>query len=248
MSISVDSNNLSFVNDLNPGKDMWNMKTRIIRKWNQGYKMDLIFIDGKGAKIQAGIKSHLIHVFDGQLQEDAVVILAKFGVGKNKDLYKVVVLPYKTNFYRCTTVTPVRDWQGVEYGFNFRAYVDILQGEALKALSVGSMLLDLWFVVEILKSLIDLQRRLRRSISILKTRKICKEMIKDFISKIPPHEHVMAVIQHGKCKEWKVQSDKFATRIFLNDEIDEVNELRRRSLILKFGQGSGSTSQTILSS
>ncbi|XP_022027903.2 uncharacterized protein LOC110929089 [Helianthus annuus] len=75
--------------------------------------------------------------------------------------------------------------------------------------------------------------------------------IKDFISKIPPHEHVMVVIQHGKCKEWKgeytVQSDKFATRIFLNQEIDEVDELRRRH-ILKFGQGSSSTSQTILSS
>ncbi|XP_021991424.1 replication protein A 70 kDa DNA-binding subunit A-like [Helianthus annuus] len=270
ISISVDSNNLSFVNDLNPGKDMWNMKARIIRKWNQGYKMDLIFINEKGAKIQAGIKSYLIPVFDGQLQEDVVVILSKFGVGENKDLYKVVVQPYKINFYRCTTVTHARDWQGVEYGFNFRAYEDILQGEALNALSVGSMLLDLWFVVEILKSLIDLQRILRRSISILKTWSkllfTCAVMgkvlrcivwndyalqIKNFISKIPPHEHVMAVIQHGKCKEWKceytVQSDKFATRIFLNEEIDEVNELRR-SLILKFGQGSGSTSQTILSS
>ena len=93
----------------------------------------------QGAKIHGGIKSHLIPVFDGQLQEDAVVILSKFGVGENKDLYKVVVQPYKINFYRCTTVTPVRDWQGVEYGFNFRAYEDILQGEALNALSVGSV-------------------------------------------------------------------------------------------------------------
>ncbi|KAJ0457254.1 putative nucleic acid-binding protein [Helianthus annuus] len=80
MSISVDSNNLSFVNDLNPAKDMWNTKARIIRKWNQGYKMEIIFIYEKGAKIQGGIKSHLIPVFDGQLQEDAVVILSKFGV------------------------------------------------------------------------------------------------------------------------------------------------------------------------
>ncbi|KAJ0656995.1 putative nucleic acid-binding protein [Helianthus annuus] len=143
MSISVDSNNLSFVNDSNPAKDVWNMKARIIRKWNQGYKMEIIFIDGKGAKIQGGIKSLLIPVFDGQLQEDAVVILSKFGVGENKDLYKVVVQPYKINFYRCTTVTRVRDCQGVEYGFNFRAYEDILQGEALNALSVDSMLLDL---------------------------------------------------------------------------------------------------------
>ncbi|MFS7948332.1 putative U box domain, armadillo-like helical, Zinc finger, RING/FYVE/PHD-type [Helianthus anomalus] len=89
-----------------------------------------------GAKIQGGIKSHMIPVFDGQLQKDTVVILSKFGIGENKDLYKVVVQPYKINFYRCTTITRVRDWQSVEYGFNFRAYEDILQGEALNALSV----------------------------------------------------------------------------------------------------------------
>ncbi|XP_021975439.1 uncharacterized protein LOC110870565 [Helianthus annuus] len=73
----------------------------------------------------------------------------------------------------------------------------------------------------------------------------------EFISKTPAHENVMAIIQNGKCKEWRdqftVQSDKFATRLFLNEEIHEVNQLWR-SLILKKGQGSGSTSQTILSS
>ncbi|XP_022041379.2 uncharacterized protein LOC110943958 [Helianthus annuus] len=242
MSISVDSNNLSFVNDLNTGKDMWNMKARIIRKWNQGYKMDLIFIDEKGVKIQA---------------EDAVVILSKFGVGENKDLYKVVVQPYKINFYRCTTVTPVRDWKGVEYGFNFRAYEDILQGGALNALSVdvaGSVIycgdLEIFDrpLKETKKMNFDIEEGKVLRCTVWNDYAL---QIKDFISKIPPHEHVMAVIQHEKCKEWKgeytVQSDKFATRIFLNEEIDEVNELRRR-LILKFGQGSGSTSQTILSS
>ncbi|KAJ0576851.1 putative nucleic acid-binding protein [Helianthus annuus] len=198
---------------------MWNMKARIIRKWNQGYKMEIIFIDEKGAKIQGGIKSHLIPVFDGQLQEDAVVILSKFGV----------------------------------------AYEDILQGEALNALSVdvaGSVI-----------SCGDLEsfdrppketKKMNFDIEDLDGKVLWCTMwndyalqIKDFISKVPPHEHVMAVIQHGKCKEWKgeytVQSDKFATRIFLNQEIDEVDELRRRH-ILKFGQGSSSTSQTILSS
>ncbi|KAJ0441278.1 hypothetical protein HanIR_Chr16g0795851 [Helianthus annuus] len=28
-----------------PGKDLWHTRARIIRKWNQGYKIDLIFID-----------------------------------------------------------------------------------------------------------------------------------------------------------------------------------------------------------
>ncbi|KAJ0878313.1 putative nucleic acid-binding protein [Helianthus annuus] len=197
MSISVDSNNLSFVNDLNPGKDMWNMKARIIRKWNQGYKMEIIFIDEKGAKIQAGIKSHLIPVFYGQLQEDAVVILSKFGV----------------------------------------AYEDILQGEALNALSVdvaGSVIScgDL----EIFDRPPKETKKMNFEIEDLDGKVLrCTVwndyalQIKDFISKVTPHEHVMAVIQHGKC-EHTVQSDKFATRIFLNQEIDEVDELRRRML------------------
>ncbi|XP_022032893.1 uncharacterized protein LOC110934004 [Helianthus annuus] len=223
MSISVDSNNLSFVNDLNPGKDMCKMKARIIRKWNQGYKMDLIFIAEKGAKIQA---------------EDDVVILSKFGVGENKDLYKVVVQPYKINFYRCTTVTPVRYWQGVEYGFSFRAYQDILQGEALNSLSVdiaGSVVCcgDLKFFgrppKETKKINIDIQDLEGKVLRCTVWNDYALQF-KEFISKIPAHDHVM-----------------FATRMFLNEEIDEVNQLRR-SLILKFGQGSSSTSQTILSS
>ncbi|XP_021979563.2 uncharacterized protein LOC110875668 [Helianthus annuus] len=214
MSISVDSNNLSFVNDLNPAKDMWNMKARIIRKWNQGYKMEIIFIDEKGAKIQGGIKSHLIPVFDGQLQEDAVVILSKFGVGENKDLYKVVVQPYKINFYRCTTVTRVRDWQGVEYGFNFRAYENILQGEALNALSVD--------VVGSVISCGDLFDR-------------------------PPKETKKMNFDIEDLDMESVRNEKVNILFKVNQEIDEVDELRRRH-ILKFGQGSSSTSQTILSS
>ncbi|KAJ0628038.1 putative nucleic acid-binding protein [Helianthus annuus] len=190
---------------------MWNMKARIIRKWNQGYKMEIIFIDEKGAKIQAGIKSHLIPVFDGQLQEDAVV---------------------------------VEIW----------SYEDILQGEALNALSVdvaGSVIScgDL----EIFDRPPKETKKMNFDIEDLDGKVLrCTVwndyalQIKDFISKVPPHEHVMAIIQHGKC-EYTVQSDKFATRIFLNQEIDEVDELRRRH-ILKFGQWSNSTSQTILSS
>ncbi|XP_022031492.1 uncharacterized protein LOC110932469 [Helianthus annuus] len=157
MSISVDSNNLSFVNDLNPEKDMWNMKARIIRKGNQDYKMDLIFINEKIIYVVGSVVCCGDLEFFGRPPKETKNI--NFD---NQDLEGKVL--------RCTV------WN--DYAMQF----------------------------------------------------------KEFISKIPAHEHVMAVIQHGKCKEWKgeytVQSDKFATRI----------------LILKFGQRSGSTSQTILSS
>ncbi|XP_022040896.1 uncharacterized protein LOC110943454 [Helianthus annuus] len=54
----------------------------------------------------------------------------------------------------------------------------------------------------------------------------------DFLSQNSPNETVMAVIQHARIRKWQgqytVQSDKFGSRLFLNQEIDEINELRRR--------------------
>ncbi|XP_022007323.1 uncharacterized protein LOC110906510 [Helianthus annuus] len=211
-----------------------------------------------GVKIKGGIKSHLLPVFDGQLQEDDV-ILSKFGVGENKDQYKVVAHDYKINFYRCTTVTCVRDWQGVEYGFNFIPYKDILQGEAAKSSSVdvgGSVVWcgDLEFFRRPPKETKRMNFDIQDFEGTILRCTVWNDyalQFNDLISKTPPHEHVMVVIQHGKY-QFTVQSDKFATLLFLNEEIDEVNQLRRshlwHGLIPKQGQVSSSTSQTILSS
>ncbi|KAM0000258.1 putative nucleic acid-binding protein [Helianthus debilis subsp. tardiflorus] len=128
---------LSFIDDLNPAKDMWNIKCRIIRKWCQSFRMDLILLDEKGSKVQAGIKASLIHVFISQLHEDEIVILSKFGVGENTDPYKVVNHDYKINFYRCTVVTRANGWQGVDYGFKFMAHSDIVKGEGKNLLTVN---------------------------------------------------------------------------------------------------------------
>ncbi|XP_021974656.1 uncharacterized protein LOC110869735 [Helianthus annuus] len=47
--------------------------------------------------------------------------------------------------------------------------------------------------------------------------------------------------------QYTVQSDKFGSRLFLNQEIDEINELRKSLLVKQFEAGA-SSSQTILSS
>ncbi|XP_022031519.1 uncharacterized protein LOC110932498 [Helianthus annuus] len=61
----------------------------------------------------------------------------------------------------------------------------------------------------------------------------------------------MAVIQHARIRKWQgqytVQSDKFGSRLFLNQEIDEFNELRKSLLVKQFEAGA-SSSQTSLSS
>ncbi|KAJ0440519.1 putative nucleic acid-binding protein [Helianthus annuus] len=261
--VGGSSSLLSFVSDLNPAKDMWNTNPRIIRKWNQGFKIEMILIDERGGKIQACIKINLIPVFDHQLQGDAVVILKKFGVGENNDPFKVVTHDYKINFYRCTTVTRVDSWEGLEYGFNFIAFKDFLNRAANDLLTLG---VCCWYPTLVDFGDLDIyghppkqSKRMNFDLQDLEgTVFPCTiwnayaEQFSNFLSNNNVvNEHLLVVIQHAKVKEWKgkltVQSDKFGTRMFLNEEIDETNQLRR-SLILKQGQASGSTSETILSS
>ncbi|KAJ0572148.1 putative replication protein A, OB [Helianthus annuus] len=56
-----------------------------------------------------------------------------------------------------------------------------------------------------------------------------------FLSQNSPNETVMAVIQHARIKKWQgqytVQNNKFGSRLFLNEEIDEINELSRSLLV-----------------
>nr|XP_043611490.1 uncharacterized protein LOC122583121 [Erigeron canadensis] len=71
----------------------------------------------------------------------------------------------------------------------------------------------------------------------------------DFLEKNKSEEHVIAIMQHAIINEWKenltVQTDKFSTRIFIDEDIQEANDFRRR-LILK--QGVSEASHTTLAS
>ncbi|XP_022024348.2 uncharacterized protein LOC110924665 [Helianthus annuus] len=202
---------LSFIDDLNPSKDMWNLKCRIIWKWVQSFRMDLILLDEKGRKIQAGIKAPLIPQFISQLHEDDFI-----------------------NFYRCTVVTSVNAWQGVDYGFNFIAHSHIVNGEGKDLLTCDVAGIVVWGEV--------VRCTLWNAYA---------QEFNDFLSQNSPNETVMAVIQHARIRKWQgqytVQSDKFGSRLFLNQEIGEIND-RRRSLLVKQFEAGASSSQTILSS
>ncbi|KAK1426540.1 hypothetical protein QVD17_15214 [Tagetes erecta] len=127
---------LSFIADSNPEQDLWNMRARVVKKWRSKYWLDFILIDEKGVKIQAVLKQHLIPLFEQQLEEDNVVLISKFGVGTNTGPFKVIDHVYKIYFYRCTTVQPAHGWEGVEYGFNFIPFPQIVSGVANQLLTV----------------------------------------------------------------------------------------------------------------
>nr|XP_043625497.1 uncharacterized protein LOC122596918 [Erigeron canadensis] len=70
-----------------------------------------------------------------------------------------------------------------------------------------------------------------------------------FLEQNKSEEHVIAIMQHALINEWKenltVKTDKFGTRIFINEDIQEANDFRRR-LILK--EGVNEVSHTTLAS
>ncbi|XP_022041196.1 uncharacterized protein LOC110943770 [Helianthus annuus] len=184
---------LSFIDDLNPSKDMWTIKCRIIRKWFQSFRMDLILLDEKGRKIQA----------------------------ENTDAYKVVNHGYKINFYRCTVVTRANGWQGVDYGFNFMAHSEILKGEGKDLLTVDVAGTVVWcgdmeiFPNERKRMNLDFQDvhkfYFATYINCLGEVVRCTlwngyaQQFSDFLSQKNPNKNVMAVIQHVKIKKWQVK-------------------------------------------
>ncbi|XP_021975144.1 uncharacterized protein LOC110870259 [Helianthus annuus] len=238
---------LSFIDDLNPSKDMWNIKCRIIRKWVLSFRMDLILLDEKrwfsnphdfgfvfcfseGHKIQAGIKAPLIPLFISQLHEDEVVILSRFGVGENSDAYKVVN-------------------HGVDYGFNFMAHLEILKGEGKNLLTVDVAGTVIWCVdMEIFPNerkmmnldLQDVQGELVRCT--LWNR--YAQQFNDFLSQNNPNENVMAVIQHAKIKKWQDTCNELLDMYIVTCRIIYCSEW----LLVKQFEAGASFSQTILSS
>ncbi|KAJ0627464.1 putative nucleic acid-binding, replication factor A [Helianthus annuus] len=147
-------------------------------------------------------------------------------------------------------------WEGVDYGFNFMAHSEILKGEGKNLVTVD--------VAGIVVSCGDMEvfpnerKRMNFDLQDVQGEVVrCTlwngyaQQFNDFLTQNNPIENVMAVIQHAKIKLWQgqytVQNDKFGTRLFLNEQIHEVNELRRRLLVKHFEVGA-SSSQTILSS
>ncbi|XP_022025015.1 uncharacterized protein LOC110925368 [Helianthus annuus] len=209
--------------------------------------MDLILLDEKGRKNQAGIKAPLIPLFISQLHEDEVVILSRFGVGENTDAYKVINHGYKINFYRCTVVTRANGWQGVDYGFNFIAHSHILNGDGKDLLTCGMTVSDnlIYVLPPFSMSLI--------SVAMFTILDVAGIVVSCGDMEIFPNERKKMNLdlqdvqgEVVRC-QYTVQSDKFGSRLFLNQEIDEINELRKSLLVKQFEAGA-SSSQTILSS
>ncbi|KAK1430178.1 hypothetical protein QVD17_12734 [Tagetes erecta] len=102
------------------------MKARIIRLWKQSFRWDLILVDERGSKIQGIIRNHLTDKFADDIKEDVAILIKNFGVADQSDKHWVINRDRKINFFGCTEVTPIADFAGHPYGFNFVSLTTIL--------------------------------------------------------------------------------------------------------------------------
>nr|XP_043613598.1 uncharacterized protein LOC122585533 [Erigeron canadensis] len=228
----------SFVEDLSVASDFFNMKARIIRK-----------------KIQAQCKNMLLSDFGQYLKEDSTIVIRRFGVAEQRD--RVLPLNHKINLFKCSSIQSVTSFQGHLYDFDFVPFEEINDNRARDRFTIDVIgRIASCGDLDIFKNKEKESKRMNFELQDLNSQIIkCilwgkyAEQMNKFICNNKSTEMVIAILQHAKLKrfnrELSVQNDMYGTRLFLNEDIQEANDLRR-GLILR--DGVGAASQTILES
>nr|XP_043627849.1 uncharacterized protein LOC122599410 [Erigeron canadensis] len=237
------TNKITLVEQLDASKDFINMKVKIIRRWiNQIQRLEMVLVDEKGAKIQCSIKKDLVPMFDKVIKEDAAVIIKRFGVGKNDNPFPVVPHKLKCNFYKTTEVQHGVPFTYSGYGFSFLPFNEITLTKARDkdVLNIDVIGCVSWCGnLEVFKSATQTSKRFNMELKDLDGRTQRCTLWNDYavqfnanLEQNKSEEHVIAILQHALINEWKenltVQTDKFGTRIFINEDIQEANDFRRR--------------------
>nr|XP_043611877.1 replication protein A 70 kDa DNA-binding subunit A-like [Erigeron canadensis] len=263
----------SFVEDLSVASNFWNMKARIIRKWEQTFKVDMILLDERGKKIQAQCKNQLLSDFGQYLKEDSTIVIRRFGVAEQRDKYRVLPLNYKINLFKCSSIQTVTSFQGHPYGFDFVPFDEINDNRARDRFTIDVMgRISSCGDLDIFRNKEKESKRMNFELQYLAGQIIKStlwgkyaEQLNKFICNNKSTEMVIAILQHAKLKRFNrkltVQNDIYGTRLFLNEDIQEANDLRRGynafsianffqevNEILILRDGVGDASQTILES
>nr|XP_043618183.1 replication protein A 70 kDa DNA-binding subunit C-like [Erigeron canadensis] len=233
------NDNFSFVEDLSVASDFWNMKARIIRKWEQTFKVDMVLLDERGNKIQAQCKNLLLGDFGQYLKEDSTIVIRRFGVAEQRDKYRVLPLNHKINLFKCSSIQTVTSFQGHPYGFDFVPFDQIIDNRARERFTIDVMgRIASCGDLDIFKNKEKESKRMNFELEDL-TGNVIKctpwgkyaEQLNKFIANNKSTEMVIAILQHAKLKrfnrELTVQNDMYGTRLFLNEDIQEANDLRR---------------------
>ncbi|XP_072087241.1 uncharacterized protein [Arachis hypogaea] len=103
---------MDMVNEINPEKEAWNLKVRVIRLWTVPTftgqllpnSMEMILVDESGCKIQVTVRKTMIYRFKQLLSEGRVYVMKLFSVVPNQGSYRATRHQFKLIFQFRTTV------------------------------------------------------------------------------------------------------------------------------------------------
>ncbi|XP_061339398.1 uncharacterized protein LOC133286069 [Gastrolobium bilobum] len=124
-----------FIKDLNPSKEEWRIKARVVRTWkvpnfqqkNLDDNVEMILLDEKGGRVHAAIKGSLN--ICNKIHEGEVYFIKKFGVGLNSGSFRPTKHDYLLSFNLRTDVKSTIDSAIPTNGFDFVDF-DVIEKES----------------------------------------------------------------------------------------------------------------------
>ncbi|XP_022023700.1 uncharacterized protein LOC110923955 [Helianthus annuus] len=207
------------------------LKVRVLRLWKQAYQIDMILMDEKGDKIQATVKKVLMCVFENQLEEGSVVLLSKFGVGEMNDKFPFVDLHEIIN--REVEVESTADVIGYVVS---TTDMEVFNRSGKESKRISFEIVN--FTYEVAYLLVETPLVA-----------LCGIILHNNFPLLFKVIHVMPLSLQPN-----IQNAFFGSRLFINDDIEEITSFRNR--LIEGGQVEGSSqitpaslsSQTVYSS
>ncbi|XP_056695380.1 uncharacterized protein [Spinacia oleracea] len=232
----------TMIKDITPLKESWRLKVRIVRFWEQlDFKdhtvigtHELILVDEKGSKIQATINKHLFDNYKNLVKEGATRIISNFLVKKTGGQHRATSHDYKIVFFYKTNVRECENVQLSLHGFDFVPFDKMLKKEVNDV-----FLVDVIGECTAMSDKIDTstngtpnyKQKYNKWYCMGKYAEQMSEYKKEGIQGRP-----IIILQFAKIKIWRgntihiklLCNSLFATKIFINEDISEVNDYKER--------------------
>ncbi|KAH0871340.1 hypothetical protein HID58_078362 [Brassica napus] len=133
---------LVFIGDIDPAKDCYKIKVKVIKLWNTWknskiVSIELVLADINGTRIHASIDERSLGNFRSKLSQGDYFILSNFTIGDYTTEYRTNPLPFKINFYRTTKITPCDDFPKELPNNYFKDFKEILECQYEKEVLIG---------------------------------------------------------------------------------------------------------------
>ncbi|KAD7479756.1 hypothetical protein E3N88_02892 [Mikania micrantha] len=246
----MDFNNITMLNDVDVKSYHNIIRVRIISWWklpsknnaDETYSIEMIVVDEQGTRMHASCLSKYFSLFEKYFTHGSCLIIKSPTFGPNTATFKYVDNRHKIGFYYNTKITQSDDLFGSFYGFSFTGFKSILDKTAREDVSIDVIGSVVRCFDRVKKAGDNNYYRRSMELEDLENHCICvtlwdeyEKQFSDYLSKHPDVTTIVIVLQFGRLKWFGGKpyvSNAFnnVTRLFINDDINEINSFKQSLL------------------